>query len=148
MKRLNDSFKLLARVDGRCMATVNHTSTVDVKPFKEMPTEKGSSFLFGISSDSKKFPNQCQYQRELAAKHGKLFRVKVFLGYYLVIVANPEDAETVLRNEGKYPSRGNATAAWSVILESMKDKVSTTNLLATRYTYIPIHIHVYSVPVY
>ena len=134
MKRLNDSFRLLARVNGHCMATVpnvsNH-STVDVKPFKEMPTEKGSSFLFGISLDTKKFPNVFKHHREIAAKHGKLFRMKIFLGYYLVIVANPEDAETVLRNEGKYPSRGNTAAAWSVILESIKDKAATTNLLIT-----------------
>ena len=117
------------------MATVSNVSnhsTVDVKPFKEMPTEKGSSFLFGISSDARKFPNQFKYHREIAAKHVKLFRVKVFLGYYLVIVANPEDAETVLRNEGKYPSRGDVTSAWSVILESMKDQVTNANLLVTR----------------
>ena len=134
-KPLNDSFKLLARVNGRWMATVSNVSnhsTVDVKPFKEMPTEKGSSFLFGISSDSKKFPNVFKYHQVLAAKHGKLFRMKLFLGYYLVIVANPEDAETVIRNEGKYPSRGDTAAAWSVILESMRDKAATTNLLFTR----------------
>ena len=49
-------------------------------------------------------------------KHGKVFRVRAFAGKYLVVVADVDGAETVLRNEGKYPSRGDTVRAFNLVL--------------------------------
>lgn len=49
-------------------------------------------------------------------KHGKVFRVKAFAGYYLVVVADVDGAETVIRNEGQYPSRGDPLRVINPIL--------------------------------
>jgi cytochrome P450 len=137
MKRFNFPVKRLTAINGtlsrrtRSTLSAPKASNDEAKPFQEMPTEKGSSFLFGVGPETNKGGNLFTYIRQLADKHGKLFRVKAFPGKYMVIVANTEDADIVIRNEGKYPSRGPTATVWRVILDSMKENVSSANLLVT-----------------
>ena len=96
-------------------SSVNH----ETRNFQEMPTEWGSR-LFGAGR--KLFPKPHEFIGEMKEKHGKVFRVRAFAGKYLVVVADVDGAEAVLRNEGKYPSRG--------------DSLKSINLVFTEYNRI------------
>ena len=54
---------------------------------------------------------------KMKEKHGKVFRIKIGIGRYLVVVGDVEGAEAIFRNEGKYPSRGIQMDAMSLVLE-------------------------------
>ena len=91
-------------------SSVNH----ETRNFQEMPTEWGSR-LFGAGR--KLFEaGPHEFIGEMKEKHGKVFRVRAFAGKYLVVVADVDGAETVLRNEGKYPSRGDTVRAFNLVL--------------------------------
>ena len=105
------------------------------RPFKEMPTEKGNSLLLGVSPElMKKDLDQIDFYRSLAEKHGKLFRVKVAPGKYLVILSDVDGIEFVQKNEGKYPVRGDIFRPFKILImaSEYKDHLSTISGLAPR----------------
>jgi cytochrome P450 len=95
-----------------------------------MPTEKGNSLLFGIGPQLMKEKNyQFPFYRRLAEKHGKVFRMKVAPGKYLVVLSDPEDVDFVQQNEGKYPNRGSALRVMKLLFSG--DLSSPSSMLAT-----------------
>lgn len=60
-------------------------------------------------------------------RFGKIYREK-FGSLNLVMISNPEDVETILRNEGPFPSRGE-TESLKTYRNSRKQWYSTTGLL-------------------
>ena len=84
--------------------------------FEDMPTERGSSWLFGVGPELLATPLPKFYEKA-KDKHGRVFRLKVFPGKYMVIVADVDGAETVVRNEGRYPSRGGQFGAMKLVIE-------------------------------
>ena len=84
--------------------------------FEDMPTERGSSWLFGVGPELLATPLPKFYEK-VKDKHGRVFRLKVFPGKYMVIVADVDGAETVVRNEGRYPSRGGQFGAMKLVIE-------------------------------
>ena len=67
---------------------------------------------------------------KMKEKHGKVFRIKVGIGRYLVVVGDVEGAEAIFRNEGKYPSRGIQLEVMKLILELDRKRMglSDTNV--------------------
>ena len=86
-----------------------------------MPTERGSSWLFGAGPEMATMP-QGVFFSNMKEKHGKVFRVKVGIGKYLVVVGDVEGAEAIFRNEGKYPSRG---MQFDAIIDSREQGLAT-----------------------
>ena len=64
---------------------------------------------------------------KMKEKHGKVFRVKVGIGRYLVVVGDVEGAEAIFRNEGKYPSRGIQLDAVNLVLELDRKRMGLTD---------------------
>jgi cytochrome P450 len=122
----------MSRIWPRLASTLSVTSgNVSPRPFKEMPTEKGNSLLFGIGPQLMKEKNyQFPFYRRLAEKHGKVFRMKVAPGKYLVVLSDPEDVDFVQQNEGKYPNRGSALRVMKLLFSG--DLSSPSSMLATR----------------
>ena len=99
------------------LSTSAHAAVNDGgRRFEDMPTERGSSWLFGAGPDILTTPQPVFY-RKMKEKHGKVFRLKIGLGKYMVVVADVDGAETVIRNEGKYPSRGQQFDALNLVTE-------------------------------
>ena len=122
-------------VRARSTSTLSGADATNIspKPFKEMPTEKGSSLLFGVGPDlAKDSINQMKFYRDLGEKHGKLFRMKVGPSKYLVVIGNPEDAEVVMKMEGKYPSRGDGFVAIEIIVDSVMGHNASSSMIVTR----------------
>ena len=94
--------------------------------FEDMPTERGSSWLFGVGPELFNTP-QDVFLGRMKEKHGKVFRLKIGVGKYLVIVADVVGAETVIRNEGKYPSRGVQLEGISLVLELSRKRMGLTD---------------------
>ena len=123
----------LARPRLTSTLSVTDATNVPPKPFKEMPTEKGSSLVFGVGPDlAKDSINQMKFYRDLGEKHGKLFRMKVGPRKYLVVIGNPEDAEVVMKMEGKYPSRGDGFVTFGIIVDSVMGHNASSSMIATR----------------
>ena len=94
--------------------------------FEEMPTERGSSWLFGAGPEMVTIP-QGVFFSKMKEKHGKVFRIKTGIGRYLVVVGDVEGAETIVRNEGKYPSRGIQMDAINLVLEQYRKRMELTD---------------------
>ena len=60
-------------------------------------------------------------------KHGKVFKLKIGVGRNIVVVADVDGAETVIRNEGKYPSRGVQIDAMNLIVERHRKRLGLPN---------------------
>lgn len=82
--------------------------------------------MFGVGRKLTKTPPG-EFFGEMREKHGKVFRVKAFVGYYLVVVADVDGAETVIRNEGKYPSRGDVLKTMNLIITEHKRSKGVPN---------------------
>ena len=112
------------------LSVAGGNKNVSLRPFKEMPTEKGNSLLFGVSPQLMKDDfNLFNFYRDLTKKHGKVFRLKVSPRKYIVVVANAEYADFVRRQEGKYPERGDQLRALEYIQEEID---SATKALGNR----------------
>ena len=94
--------------------------------FEDMPTERGSSWLFGVGPEMVTMP-QGVYFEKMKKKHGKVFRLKTVPGTYLVVVADADGAEAVIRNEGKYPSHGVQLDAMNLVLELHRKQMGLTD---------------------
>ena len=94
--------------------------------FEEMPTERGSSWLFGVGPEMVT-TTQGDFFGRMKEKHGKVFKLKIGVGRYIVVVADVDGAETVIRNEGKYPSRGVQIDAINLILERHRKRLGLPN---------------------
>ena len=92
-----------------------------------MPTEWGSSWLFGVGPEMVTMP-QGEFYRKMKKKHGKVFRLKIGIGKYIVVVADVDGAEAIIRNEGKYPSRGSHLDAANLIVESYRKSINLPNV--------------------
>ena len=107
------------------------------RAFKEMPTEKGSSLLFGIAPEMiKEDLNQVQFYRRLIEKHGKLFRMKVAPGRYVVVVSDVDYIQFVRQNEGEHPVRGDFFRPLKIIIEAESELKYPPTALATGYVHV------------
>jgi cytochrome P450 len=97
-----------------------------------MPTEKGNSLLFGIAPEMiKEDLNQVQFYRRLIEKHGKLFRMKVAPGRYVVVVSDVDYIQFVRQNEGEHPVRGDFFRPLKIIIEAESELKYPPTALAT-----------------
>lgn len=100
------------------------------KSLDQMPTERGSSWLFGVGPEMVTMA-QGEFFGKMKEKHGKVFRLKIGAGKYMVVVADVEGAETIIRNEGKYPSRGSQMDAINLVLEDYRKGIALPNTSVT-----------------
>ena len=82
--------------------------------------------MFGAGLEMATMP-QGVFFSKMKEKHGKVFRVKVGIGRYLVVVGDVEGAEAIFRNEGKYPSRGIQLDAVNLVLELDRKRMGLTD---------------------
>ena len=68
-------------------------------------------------------PQLGQFYHKMKGKHGKIFRLKLGVRNYMVVVADLAAAEAVIQNEGKYPSRGVTLKAMNLIQEEYRTSV-------------------------
>ena len=78
--------------------------------------------MFGAGLEMFSMP-QGVFFSKMKEKHGKVFRIKIGIGRYLVVVGDVEGAETIVRNEGKYPSRGIQMDAINLVLEEYRKRM-------------------------
>ena len=84
--------------------------------------------MFGVGRKLSKAPQlQIEFFSKMKEKHGKVFRLNIFAGKYLVVVADVNGAEAVMRNEGKYPSRGGVVKTLSLIITEHKRRAGLPN---------------------
>ena len=73
------------------------------KPWSEVPEPPGWSLLGNLDQLKKRNINyQHHWHKELKKEYGSIYKIKVFGDTYLHI-HDPEDVETLLRNDGKMP---------------------------------------------
>ena len=82
--------------------------------------------MFGVGPEMVSMPQGLFYGK-MKEKHGKMFRLKVGLGKYMVVVGDVDGAETVIRNEGKYPSRGLGMDALNLVVELHRKRMGLTD---------------------
>lgn len=86
----------------------NHAEIANAKPMSEMPGPKGLPFIGTLleyaRNDGWGFKNMFTLIHNRQQKYGPIFKEKIG-NFSFVIVSTAEDAEKVLRAEGKYPAR-------------------------------------------
>ena len=82
--------------------------------------------MFGVGPEMVKI-SQGEFFGKMKEKHGKVFRLKVGVGKYLVVVADVDGAEAIIRNEGKYPSRGEQLDAINMVMEQHRKSIGLPN---------------------
>ncbi|KAL3846796.1 hypothetical protein ACJMK2_017752 [Sinanodonta woodiana] len=104
-------------------ATVANKNTVS-RPFKDIPEER--QILFGNTINAILNYQRChEYWLYLHRKHGPIFRQQIGKEHF-VFVADPQLVTEVVRNEGKYPSRG-VLPVWDEARKDMNELQTIAN---------------------
>ncbi|XP_041350946.1 cytochrome P450 10-like [Gigantopelta aegis] len=101
---------VVATVDEAFLGVDSDTVVSSERPFSEMPSPGGirdipivgTLFHFKPFTDYT-IPTLNRLFDDLHDRHGKIYRLR--LPRWMVIIEDPEDMETVFRNEGQYPVR-------------------------------------------